>query len=287
MRWLISVLVVLALVAGLWWMEQRKQAELTPRPGIELPSEAEMPEPRHPLPRPEPPAASDDEVLSGEPEETPVETLARPEVEPLPPLPDLADSDARALEALAALVGNDFVQRWVRPEFVISRTVAIVNSLDGPAPALKTRPLETLDSEPLTEEVAESDALHWTVANADRYDALVGALETASPEAAADAYGRYYPLFQQAWDELGEPEPWFNDRLIDVIDHLLAAPEIALPFEVVRHEGRLHFAEEALQEESWGRKLLIRMGTEHAGRIKEWLRRFRNVLTEAADPAGD
>lgn len=286
MRWFISVLIVLALVAGLWWMEQQKQAELTPRPDIDVPEADERPEPRHPLPHLETQPPSATETGSRDEPQDPTQAQAAPE--PLPPLPALSESDTTALEALAGLMGEAVVEQWVKPEFVISRTVAAINSLDGPAPALKSRPLATLDTEPVTGTIpGRDDARLWTEANTRRYDSLVGVLESVPPEEAAGLYARYYPLFQQAWEELGENEPYFNDRLIDVIDHLLATPEVDLPFDVVPHEGRLHFAEEALQEESWGRKLLIRMGTDHAGRVKEWLRRLRNTVTEAAGPSSD
>jgi hypothetical protein len=204
-----------------------------------------------------------------------------------PPLPGLAESDEPVRQVLSDLLGDGFVARWVKPEFVISRTVATVNNLDGDAPALKTWPLAPLDSEPLTEQQPGSETLLWTPGNAERYAAMVSPLQTVSPDEAAQLYGRYYPLFEQAWDELGESEPYFNDRLIDVIDHLLATPAVELPFEVVPYEGRLHFADEALQEASWGRKLLMRMGPEHAGRVKAWLRRFRSAATDADDPAAD
>ncbi len=283
MRWFISALVVLSLVAGLWWLEQKRQAQLRPEPDAEIPAEPEQPEPRYPLPEPEP---QPDRVVE---EPTEDETGAQQEQsadEPptRPPLPDLGESDQTAQDALSGLVGSDFVEQWIKPEFVISRAVAIVNSLDGAAPALKSWPIRPLDSEPITDERHDGDTLHWAAANAERYATLINTLESVPPEQAAALYGRYYPLFQKAWDELGENEPHFNDRLIDVVDHLLATPEVDLPFTVTPYEGRLHFADEALQEESWGRKLLMRMGPEHAGTIKEWLRKFRNAIVESADP---
>jgi len=284
MRWTISVLLVLALVAGLWWLEQRQQAELTPSPELELSAQEQAPAPRYPLPEPEPgrvttpPVDRDREQPPGDlpPSEAEAES---------PPLPELADSDAELLESLSGLIGNDFVQRWVKPEFVIERSVALVNSLDGDAPALRIRPLNTLDSEPATRAHADADTLLWTEANSQRYDALVATLESVPPEAAAALYNRYYPLFQQAWVALGESEPYFNDRLVDVIDHLLATPHVELPFEVQLYEGRLHFADPSLQEQSWGRKLLLRMGPSGAGRVKDWLRQFGNELATDSSPA--
>lgn len=284
MRWFISILVALALVAGLWWMEQQRQAEIRPEPGIDIPAEPVQPEPRYPLPKPEihpapPEAEAAEEVDESEP-------AGQPDLEPAPspPLPDLSDSDTLALEALSDLLGGGFVQQWIKPEFVIPRAVAVINSLDGDAPSMKTWPLAPVDTEARTEAIEDSEKLLWTEANTERYEALVAALVAVPPEQAAANYARSYPLFQQAWDELGETEPYFNDRLIDLVDHLLATPQAELPLEVVVHEDRLQFADESLEEASWGRKVLIRMGTAHAGQVKEWLREFRNAAIEEADP---
>ena len=41
----------------------------------------------------------------------------------------------------------------------------------------------------------------------------------------AVVYERLYPLFQQAYEDLGYPGKYFNDRLVEVIDHLLQTPE--------------------------------------------------------------
>lgn len=273
MRWIISTIVILAVAAGLWWMLQPRHEEPAPPAEPDIP-EQQRPEPRYPLPEPEKAPAEEVEA----PDDA---DRAEPEATPEPPLPDLADSDPAALETLAELVGNDFMRDRIKPEFVIARSAALINSLDGSAPALKSRPIEPLDSEPLTEEPeGGSEALLWTEANAQRYDAAIAALESIEPEKAAALYARYHPLFQQAWEELGESEPWFNDRLVDIIDHLLAAPEVALPFEVVPYEGRLNFADESLQSEPWGRKLLIRMGPEHATTVKQWLREFRREIAD-------
>ena len=45
----------------------------------------------------------------------------------------------------------------------------------------------------------------------------------------ASIYVRYYPLFQEAYEELGYPGRYFNDRVIEIIDHLLQTPDIVEP----------------------------------------------------------
>ena len=59
----------------------------------------------------------------------------------------------------------------------------------------------------------------------------------SEPSQAAALYRRLYPLFQQAYAELGYPTGHFNDRLVEVVDHLLAAPEPTQPPAVQAHRG--------------------------------------------------
>ena len=52
-------------------------------------------------------------------------------------------------------------------------------------------------------------------------------MESVDTGRLAALYVRFYPLFQQAYRDLGYPNGYFNDRLVEVIDHLLVTPEIA------------------------------------------------------------
>ena len=45
----------------------------------------------------------------------------------------------------------------------------------------------------------------------------------------ASLYLHFYPLFQQAYQSLGYPNGYFNDRLVATIDNLLAAPDVSGP----------------------------------------------------------
>lgn len=283
MRWIVSVITVLVLVAGLWWMEQRRQAELAPQPDASSVPQTASPEPRYPLPETLPQSDSAPAPTPPKREhkrQTVPPIHAEPEPEPPPPLPELPESDASALETLSNLFDGSLARQWIKPEFVIPRTVAVINSFDGDAPALESWPVSPVNSAPEIEEREDGKTRLWTQASAERYGEHVAALGSVPPAQAAAVYVRYYPLFQQAWGELGEAEPYFNDRLIDVIDHLLATPEAGLPIEVVPYEGHLRFSDHSLQDQSWGRKLLIRAGPQHARTIKRWLQEFKASLTE-------
>ncbi len=92
-------------------------------------------------------------------------------------------------------------------------------------------------------------------------------------------YIRFYPLFQEAYEELGYPDRYFNDRFIQVIDHLLKAPEVKGPIQLIRPKVFWLFANPELESLSAGQKILVRIGHENAGRVKAKLRELRILLT--------
>jgi flagellar biosynthesis/type III secretory pathway protein FliH len=98
-------------------------------------------------------------------------------------------------------------------------------------------------------------------------------------------YVRLYPLFQQAYEELGNLDGYFNDRVIEVIDDLLATPEIIGPIALTQPHVMFEFADAELESRSTGQKLLLRMGPENAARVKAKLREFRERIATPLPPA--
>ena len=119
-----------------------------------------------------------------------------------------------------------------------------------------------------------------------RHDNAIGNLD---PAKAAKTYARLYPLFQNAYEELGYPGRYFNDRLIAVIDHLLQAPEPAGPVQVrlVEVKGnvssqrpwvRYEYVDPKLESLSSGQKIMVRVGPENERKLKASLRGFREQI---------
>lgn len=214
----------------------------------------------------------------------PVESRAQSndESDEAPALPPLDESDPAVVEALTENLGENLVERWLVADRVVERAVVLVNSLDGSAIPLRLRPLRPTDEEPIIDEIGD-EQLDWSQANAERYTPQVDALMAIEPATAAELYQRHYPLFQEAWSALGENEPYFNDRLVEVLDRLVDTPEVELPVAVEPWEGHYRFADESLEELSWGQKALIRTGLDNARRIREWLREFREAVTASED----
>jgi hypothetical protein len=115
--------------------------------------------------------------------------------------------------------------------------------------------------------------------NFKRYAGFVNLAERIDTRKLITHYVRFYPLFQEAYEELGYPDRYFNDRLIQVIDHLLAAPEVEGQINLVRPKVFYQFANPELEALSAGQKILVRIGVDNAQRVKAKLRELRTVLT--------
>jgi hypothetical protein len=97
-------------------------------------------------------------------------------------------------------------------------------------------------------------------------------------------YLRFYPLFQQVYQDLGYPKGYFNDRLVQVIDSLLATPQPTGPIELTRPNVMYTFADRTLEARPAGQKLLLRMGPENTAVIKAKLKELRAIITASPPP---
>ena len=127
-------------------------------------------------------------------------------------------------------------------------------------------------------DAAADDATVLGITSYARYDALVAQIYYADLDAVYDMYQRFYPLFQQSYERLGYPDAYFNDRLVEVIDHLLATPTPAGPIVLVRPNVLYEFADPDLEALSSGQKLLLRVGPDNAATIKRILSKVRVKL---------
>jgi hypothetical protein len=93
-------------------------------------------------------------------------------------------------------------------------------------------------------------------------------------------YVRIYPLFQQAYKELGYPNEYFNDRLVEVLDDLLDAPDIKEPVNLLQPKVLYQYADPDLEELSIGQRILMRTGSKNEARLKIWLTEVKQALNQ-------
>jgi hypothetical protein len=259
-KWLAVILLLAALAGAGWYFRD----ELLPAPEqrVEMPS-----------------APVEVETGNKESPDYPVlpvdaEGASSAEAEPLPPLDD---SDTYFLLAVVDALGADIEVLLVK-DAIIDRFVATIDNLPRPHVAEKIRPAGRLPEGFRVDASGEYGPFYLGPDNYRRYDALVAGIAAADANAIVDTYRRFYPLFQQSYERLGYPDAYFNDRVVEVIDHLLAAPQANEPIRLLRPHVLYKFADPQLEALSSGQKLLLRVGPENAAIVKDVLRELRAEL---------
>lgn len=205
----------------------------------------------------------------------PIETSAPP-AQPLPPL---TESDGELRKALAELFGRD-LKKFFNLQDIVHRIVATVDGLPRKNLSLRLMPVKPVAGRPVTAKKGES--LTLSSRNAARYRPYVRLVEAVPTETLVAAYKRFYPLFQQQYENLGYPGKYFNDRVVEVIDHLLAAPEVREPVQLIQPKVLYEFADPKLEQLSAGQKIMVRMGYENMIKVKAKLREIREALVAKA-----
>ncbi|MDH3333869.1 MAG: DUF3014 domain-containing protein [Gammaproteobacteria bacterium] len=253
------ILIVFGVVG--WTYRDQLFGEPEPEPVIAAPAPAEPVTdtgPQHPIPETTTGMSSSGELV---------------------PLPALDDSDAYFLLEIAATFGPAIESLLVR-EAVIDRLVTTVDNLPRSKLSEKIRPVGRLRESFATDD-GDDGTIVLGINNYVRFEALVAQLYYADLDKVYDTYRRYYPLFQKSYERLGYPDAYFNDRLVEVIDHLIATPVPEGPIVLVRPNVLYEFADPDLEALSSGEKLLLRMGPNNAGTVKRMLEKFRSRLTAA------
>ena len=256
----VGVIALVAIIAAWIWMQRgQPQLELTEPPATETPAPPPTAEAEPKIQFPVPPVVTEK------------------------PLPPLDGSDRQLREALSDLGAEPgWLEKAVFEDFV-RRVVATVDSLTTEKIPLRLLPVKTAPGKLMT--AVDAEGIRLQSENSARYRPYMRAVAAIDAKRLVALYIEYYPLFQQAYQELGYPKGYFNDRLIAVIDHLLATPEVTEPVRLVQPKVMYQFADPEMEARSAGQKALMRMGNANAAVVKEKLRAIRRELV-GFRPAG-
>jgi hypothetical protein len=192
------------------------------------------------------------------------------------PLPPLNESDVPMQKALTELIGKESVEQLLKPEELVRHIVVSIDNLPEQKVAERIRPIRRVPGR--FEAGGSEDAPVLNPANYERYKPLVQLIRSTDTHRLIETYSRYYPLFQDAYESLGHPPKYFNDRLVEVIDHLLTTPDVQDPIALAQPNVMYEFADPKLESLTAGQKALIRMGSENATAVKDKLRELRTEL---------
>lgn len=194
-------------------------------------------------------------------------------------LPPLDQSDDAILAGLLALTSDGALKSLVRPDAIVSRMVATIDALPKKTVGMNVLPLRTPTGR---FQVQPDDGMFVeSKKNLDRYATYMYVADRVNPATAAAWYKRNYPLFQHAYADLGTGG-YFNDRLIEVIDHLLGAPEPKGVLQLIPAKEGYVYANPVYEQLSVGQKFMIRVGAENEAKLKAKLKALRAAIVADA-----
>lgn len=203
------------------------------------------------------------------------------------PLPSLAGSDRAFGGAVASLVGRGAFAQWWVPDQLILHLVSTIDNLARSQAPVRAWPVKPTPGH--LQVRADGAQAVLDDSNYARYAPYMAWLRRVDAARTVAVYLDFYPLFQQAWRALGYPKGQFNDRLLQVIDNLLAAPEPSGPIRLVQPHVLYRYADPGLESASAGQKILMRIGPANEREVKAKLRELRSQLLlhmRAASAAG-
>lgn len=203
------------------------------------------------------------------------------------PLPSNADAAMKL--ALIDLLGAKPVAAMLQSDGFARRVVATVDNLGRTHAAPLLWPVTPTAGRFTVQRSGEVEQI--AAANASRYEPFVAFAASVDTARAASFYKTHYAQFQAAYRELGYPRAYFNDRVVEVIDQLLATPEPAGPVAVRLTEVkgpiasdrpwlRYEFVDPKLEALPAGSRMLVRMGNDNARRLKAQLQAFRAQIAK-------
>ncbi len=216
-----------------------------------------------------------------EPAPTP-QTIETPAVQPA--LPPFAESDSFVVKALAALMRNKSLVKWLNSEHLIHNIVATIDNLPREHLPMKVMPVKQAPGAFQTS--TSGNGFVISPENAERYKPYLRVAEAISAQNLVDLYVRFYPLFQQAYERLGYPKHYFNDRLMEALDDLLDAPDTSGPVKLVQPNVLFQYADPDIEARSIGQRILVRLGSTNESMLKDKLRAIKRELLLHMHSAG-
>lgn len=198
-----------------------------------------------------------------------------------------ADPDERVRQALIATIGRTALRNYFKVENFAHNVVATVDNLGRETASPSMWPVNRTGGPFMTE---SNHATTIAAKNAQRYAPFIHQMSNVNTSKVVALYVDLYPQLQKAFEEMGYPGVYFNDRVVEVIDLMLETPRVDGPIAVKRPgdgaEGGAtaasnlyQLADPQLESLAAGQKILLRIGTENANAVRAKLTDLRHQIT--------
>ncbi|EGM68204.1 DUF3014 domain-containing protein [Shewanella sp. HN-41] len=217
------------------------------------------------------------------PDTTVAETTDNPATEAEPavvvePIPSLAESDEFIHQKALAIINNNVVGSSLITQDLARQFVVFVDNLAQGELTRKVSPIKGPEKLFTVSEI--TNKVYLNPDSYHRYDAYVTVIASMDEQSLMNTYKQLTPLLDEAFAELGYSNAKFNDRMLQAIKVLLAAPIIEDPIELNSISVNYQFVDPNLEALPSAQKLLIRMGPENTRKVKIALRKLENQLTQ-------
>ncbi len=118
--------------------------------------------------------------------------------------------------------------------------------------------------------------------NQARYNRHIELLSELDTDAINAVYQRFYPLLQQAYQELGEGPEQFHTVMLAAIDILLATPQLEGEPELVLVSVQYQFLQPELEALPNSQKMMLRLGQSNIEKMRIILNTLRAKLASAS-----
>jgi hypothetical protein len=238
---------------------------------ISLPQNQLQPEPTPP------PVATLDVVIASPPVAVEIEPEPEPVIEasdvPVVRLPTLNDSDQFVFSGLQNLSNAAALVPLLASEQLIRKLVVFVDNIsrgEFPQTGLPYLSMEQeMQVRTIDENLFEIDEVAYS-----RFDLVTDIFVAIDTEQAMSFYRVLYPLFQQAYAEIGFRDVNFDDTLRRAITNVLSTADVEGPFQLVKPSVMYLYADASIENLQEVHKQLIRIGPENTEQLKAKLRQI-------------
>lgn len=192
-------------------------------------------------------------------------------------VPTLDQSDELVREIAPGISSSPVFASWLVPDKLVRKLAVLADNVSrGQIPRKYLRPYKPKGK--FKAQAVKGDARIIDPRSYRRYDVVTGIVSSLDAQATVDLYRKLRPLFQEAYEELGYPDQFFDETLLAAVNTILTAPVIHGAIRLSRPSVMFKFADRKLEKLNDVHKQMLRMGPKNTTKIQTKVREIRDIL---------